>query len=67
LVIRDPKEDRGYQILGENKGIEERAMMNGCIGEKETTIPLPQIKRKLSLDVQRIPDFKNDTHTDRNT
>jgi hypothetical protein len=65
IVIWDPKEDRGYQILGENKGIEDPPMMNGYLEGKESSFP--RVKRKLFMSVQRILDFKNAPHSDSDT
>jgi hypothetical protein len=65
LVIWDPREDLGYQLLGEIERVEEIAMMNGYIPGKERDAALPQVERRLIVRVEKIIDFRHGPHSDR--
>ena len=64
LVVWEPKEDLGYQLLGEAEKVEEVAMMNGYAPGTESKSPLPQVERQLLVRVDKIIDFKHAPHSD---
>ena len=64
LVVWEPKEDLGYQLLGEAEKVEEIAMMNGYAPGIESKSPLPQVERQLLVRVDKIIDFKHAPHSD---
>ena len=64
LVVWEPKEDMGYQLLGEAEKVEEIAMMNGYAPGVESESPLPQVERQLLVRVDKIIDFKHAPHSD---
>lgn len=63
LVVWDPAEDTGYQLVGATEEIEETAMMDGIAPGKESE-PLPQVQRRLRIRVDKILDFKHAPHSD---
>jgi hypothetical protein len=64
LVVWEPKEDKGYQLLGEAEKVEEIAMMNGYAPGTQSKSPLPQVERRLLVRVDKIVDFKQAPHSD---
>jgi hypothetical protein len=64
LVIWDPGTDEGYQLLGEVEKMEEEAIMNGYSPELEKKGPIPQVKWKLTVRVERTLDFTHAPHSD---
>ena len=64
LVVWEPKEDIGYQLLGETEKVEEIAMMDGYAPGIESKFPLPQVERQLLVRVDKILDFKHAPHSD---
>jgi len=64
LVVWDPKTDEGYQILGEAEKIEDVLMMDGYAPEVEGTRTLPQVERRLVIQVDRILRFSHAPHAD---
>jgi hypothetical protein len=64
LVVWEPKEDIGYQLLGETEKVEEIAMMDGYAPGIESKFPLPQVERQLLVRVDKIIDFKHAPHSD---
>lgn len=64
IVVWDRDSDSGYQMLGELEGIEELGILNGYAPELESGPPLPQVKRRLLIKVQKITDFKLGPHSD---
>ena len=64
LVVWEPREDVGYQLLGETEKVEEIAMMNGYAPGMKSKSPLPQVERQLLVRVDKIIDFKHAPHSD---
>ncbi len=64
LVVWDPASDKGYQLLGEVEKLEKEAMMDGYSPELETKRPVPQIKWKLTVHVEKTIDFTSAPHSD---
>jgi hypothetical protein len=64
LVIWDSASDKGYQLLGEVKKIEEEAIMNGYASELEAKGLTPQVERKLIVRVEKVIDFSQAPHSD---
>ncbi len=54
VVIWNPKKDLGFQLLGETEKVEELAIMDGYAPEEEKGPPLPQIKRQLTVRVDKV-------------
>ena len=63
LVVWDPGQDAGFQLLGTTERIEEMAMMDGIAPGRESA-PLPQVQRRLHIRVDKILDFKHAPHSD---
>ena len=64
LVVWDPPSDRGYQLLGEVVQVEEASVMNGFSPEAEKSSPMPQVERRLMVQVTRILAFSHAPHSD---
>ncbi len=63
IVIWDSQKDKGYQLLGETEQVEEIAMMDGYTSGMEER-PIPQVKRRLLVRVDKIIGFRSTPHTD---
>jgi uncharacterized protein len=63
IVIWDSQRDKGFQLLGETEQVEEIAMMDGYAPGMENR-PIPQVKRRLLVRVDKIIGFRNAPHTD---
>ena len=64
LVVWDPADDQGFQLLGEVEQIEELAMLNGFAPEIEAQTPMPQVERKLHVRVDKVIRFSHAPHSD---
>ena len=64
LVVWDPPSDRGYQMLGEVVQVEEASVMNGFSPEAEKRPSMPQVERRLMVQVARILAFSHAPHSD---
>ena len=64
LVVWDPPSDRGYQLLGEVVQVEEASLMNGFSPEAEKSAPMPQVERRLMVQVAKILAFSHAPHSD---
>ena len=64
LVLWDPAEDAGYQLIGEVEEVEESAFLNGYLPEGEGARPVPQTRRRLTVRVTGIFAFSRAPHTD---
>jgi len=64
LVVWDPLSDRGYQLLGEVVQVEEASIMNGFSPEAEKRSSMPQVERRLMVQVARILAFSHAPHSD---
>lgn len=64
MVVWDKDLDSGYQLLGRMEKIEDIGILDGFAPELEKPPPLPQIKRRLLIRVEKIMDFKLGPHSD---
>ena len=64
LVVWDPANDVGYQILGKVEKIMELAVLDGYAPEVEKDSPLPQVERQLVVRVERVLSFTHAPHSD---
>jgi hypothetical protein len=63
IVVWNPANDRGYQLLGKLERMEELAVMDGYAPELEE-VPLPQVERKIIVRLDKILDFRHAPHSD---
>jgi uncharacterized protein len=63
LVVWDPSNDLGYQLLGETERVTDIAMMDGLAPAEERS-PLPQVEREFTLRVERVLEFTHAPHSD---
>lgn len=64
VVIWNPDNDKGYQILGHCEKVEDLSMMDGFSPESEKEAPLPQVERKIFVRVNKILHFSQAPHSD---
>ena len=64
IVVWDRDSDSGYQMLGKLEKMEEVGILNGYAPDIESGPPLPQVKRRLLIKVEKITDFKLGPHSD---
>lgn len=62
LVIWDPAEDHGYQLLAQTEKVSEAAMIDGVAPGEERS-PVPQVKWELTLGVEKILEFTRAPHS----
>lgn len=64
IAVWDAEKDKGYQLIGRARKEEDMAYLNGYasdLGEKDS---VPQIQRKVTVQIEKILDFKLTPHTD---
>ena len=64
LVIWDEAADNGYQLMGKVEKVEETAMLNGYIPEREEKDSSPQVERRLIVRVEKAISFSHAPHSD---
>jgi hypothetical protein len=64
VVVWDPAEDTGFQMVGESEGVTEEAMMDGFTGEAGEGSPLPQVERTILVRVEKVLHFSHAPHSD---
>ncbi|MEW6102191.1 MAG: pyridoxamine 5'-phosphate oxidase family protein [Candidatus Omnitrophota bacterium] len=64
VVAWKAENDKGYQIEGKAKTINELAMLDGFDREKEEGAGFPQVESELEMEVSRVTIFKKAPHTD---
>ena len=64
VVVWDPVGDRGYQLIGTVEQIVESAIADGYSPLEEAP-SVPQVERELILAVQRVLEFREAPHNDR--
>lgn len=60
----DPREDEGWQLLGEVEEVFDLAVLDGLAPGQEER-PMPQIERRIVVRVDKVLDFTLAPHTDR--
>jgi Pyridoxamine 5''-phosphate oxidase. len=64
IAVWDAKKDKGYQLIGRAKKEEDTAYLNGYASDSGKKDVVPQIQRKVTVQVEKILDFKLTPHTD---
>lgn len=64
LVVWDAKKDIGFQMLGKVKEIQELGVLDGYAPAVEAKMRLPQVQRKLLVELDKIIEFKHAPHSD---
>ena len=65
VVVWDTTVDVGYQFLGRLDRIQDMGVLDGFAPAEESEPPLPQVLRKLVMDVEEVLTFKRRPHSDR--
>jgi hypothetical protein len=64
IAVWDAKKDTGYQLIGKAKKEEDLAYLDGYASDSGKKDSVPQIQRKVTVQVEKILDFKLTPHTD---
>ncbi len=64
IVVWDPEEDVGFQMVGESEGWTEEAMMNGFTGDTPGESAFPQVERRVLVRVEKVIRFSHAPHSD---
>ncbi|NLF30907.1 MAG: pyridoxamine 5'-phosphate oxidase family protein [Planctomycetes bacterium] len=63
LIVWNPADDQGYQILGRVRRIEDLAVMDGLPDERAEQA-IPQVERQLVIRAERAMNFRQAPHSD---
>ncbi len=64
IAVWDAPKDMGYQLIGKAKKEEDTAYLNGYASDLGRKDVVPQIQRKVTVQIEKILDFKLTPHTD---
>lgn len=64
LVVWDSIADVGYQLNGEVAEIKDVGILDGYAPSVETKLLIPQVERRLLVDIDRVTEFKRAPHSD---
>jgi len=64
IVVWHKETDSGYQVLGTVQDEKDLAYMDGYSPVLDEQASVPQIQRRLTVQVGKIMDFKIEPHTD---
>jgi len=64
VVVWDRATDEGYQFLGRLERIQDMGVLDGLAPGEENEPPLPQVLRKLVIEVEEVLAFKRGPHSD---
>jgi hypothetical protein len=65
IVVWDEDSDTGYQVLGKVTETEETAVLDGYSADLFEKKSIPQVKRKLTVGVEKVLAFTSSPHDDR--
>ena len=65
IVVWDEASDTGYQVLGKVAKTEEMAVLDGYSADLFEKKTIPQVKRKLTVEVEKVLAFTRSPHDDR--
>ena len=65
IVVWDEVSDTGYQVLGKVTKTEEMAVLDGYSADLLENKSIPQVKRKLTVEVEKVLAFTRSPHDDR--
>ncbi|MFW6334048.1 MAG: hypothetical protein ACOC0W_02165 [Desulfosalsimonas sp.] len=64
VVVWDSAHDLGHQIIGRVSAVEEISMLDGYQPNEHRRSPVPQVKRRLIIDVEQVTAFSKAPHSD---
>ena len=64
IAVWDARKDKGYQLIGRAKKEEDMAYLNGYASPSGKKDVIPQIQRRVTVQIEKILDFKLTPHTD---
>lgn len=65
VVVWDETADKGYQFLGRLCRIQDVGVLDGFAPGVESEPPLPQVLRKLVIEVEEVLAFERGPHSDK--
>jgi hypothetical protein len=65
IVVWNPADDSGFQLIGESAGVEDTAMLDGFFPTLQK--PGPQVERRIRVRVDKIMVFSHAPHSDEET
>ena len=63
VVVWDPQEDHGHQLVGRVEEVRERSVVDGYVPQPGETAP-PQVERELVIEVDEVLHFSQGPHSD---
>lgn len=63
IIAWDSVDDVGYQLAGKVQRVADVAVLDGYAPEYDIE-PLPQVQRQLTVEIERVTDFKLGPHSD---
>jgi len=64
LVVWDATLDEGFQLLGKCRGVEDLALLNGHDASRPDKAGVPQVERRIQIQVERVIPFQRGAHSD---
>jgi len=64
IVAWDATTDTGYQLIGRLQGIENVAVLNGYGPGLASGASMPQVERRLTIEIERVLGFCRRPHSD---
>ena len=64
MAVWDPVSNSGFQLIGVVKKKQDLAMMDGYAPDQEAKNGLPQVRRSLTIRIDKIFDFRFGPHSD---
>lgn len=64
VVVWESEKDIGYQLIGVSQRIEDVAMLNGFSSDMEKEKSIPQVERRIIIEVKKVIDFSHAPHSD---
>jgi hypothetical protein len=56
--------EKGFQMLGRLESVEDVGVLDGYAGKREGRPPMPQIEKRLLINVEKILEFRLGPHSD---
>ncbi len=64
IAVLEKASDSGYQLLGQLKSVEDVGVLDGYAPGLEGEPPLPQVEKRLTIDVKKVIAYRLGPHSD---
>jgi uncharacterized protein len=64
IVVWDKQNDAGFQLLGRTLRVEDFAILDGYVPDPDGGKAPPQVEREMTVQINRIVDFRHALHSD---